>query len=155
MQATLAAGKTLEGHSAGARDEKLAAYAALGVTSCHEPITADEVLARLRLGIHVMAREGNVRRDLETIAEVREKGVDLRRLTIASDGVDPKTLIEDGYMERLVRKAIEYGFNPIEADSDDDPQRGGAFSYRSLGGWPGARTVCGYGRHSQSGGDPC
>lgn len=115
MQATLAAGKTLEGHSAGARDEKLAAYAALGVTSCHEPITTDEVLARLRLGIHVMAREGNVRRDLKTIAEVREKGVDLRRLTIASDGVDPKTLIEDGYMERLVQKAIDYGFNPIEA----------------------------------------
>lgn len=115
MQATLLAGKTLEGHSAGARDEKLAAYAALGVTSCHEPITADEVLARMRLGMHVMAREGNVRRDLKTIAQVREKGVDLRRLTIASDGVDPKILLEEGYTERLVQKAIDYGFDPIEA----------------------------------------
>ena len=115
MQATLVAGKKIEGHSAGARDKKLAAYAALGITSCHEPITADEVLARMRLGIHVMAREGNVRRDLKTIAEVRERGVDLRRLTIASDGVDPKTLLEEGYMERLVQKAIDYGFDPIEA----------------------------------------
>ena len=115
MQATLAAGKKLEGHSAGAKDEKLAAYAAIGVSSCHEPITADEVLARLRLGMHVMAREGNVRRDLKRIAEIRKTGIDLRRLTLVSDGVDPKTLVQDGYMERLVQKAIDYGFTPVEA----------------------------------------
>lgn len=115
MQATLAAGKTLEGHSAGARNSKLAAYAALGISSCHEPITAEEALARLRLGIHVMAREGNVRRDLAAIAAIREMGVELRRLTVVSDGIDPRALAADGYMERVVQKAIDYGFEPITA----------------------------------------
>jgi adenine deaminase len=115
MQATLAAGKTLEGHSAGARDGKLAAYAAIGVSSCHEPITAEEALARLRLGIHVMAREGNVRRDLKAIAAIRQMGVDLRRLTLVSDGIDPAGLVKEGYMETVVQRAIEYGFDPVAA----------------------------------------
>jgi adenine deaminase len=115
MRATLAAGKTLEGHSAGARNGKLAAYVALGVSSCHEPITAEEALARLRLGMHVMAREGNVRRDLAAIAAIRNMGVDLRRLTVVSDGVDPRSLVTDGYMERVVQKAIDYGFAPMTA----------------------------------------
>ncbi len=115
MQRTLAAGKKLEGHSAGARGAKLAAYTALGVSSCHEPITAEEALARLRLGMTVMVREGNVRRDLAAIAQIRHMGVDLRRLTLVSDGVDPKTLLTEGYMEALVQRAIGYGFDPITA----------------------------------------
>lgn len=115
MQATLSAGKKLEGHSAGARNGKLAAYAAAGVSSCHEPITADEALARLRLGIHVMAREGNVRRDLAAIAPVGDKGVDLRRMTIVSDGIDPGALMTEGYMEAVLQKAVSYGFSPMQA----------------------------------------
>ena len=70
--ATRACGKKLEGHSAGARGGKLQAYAAYGISSCHEPIKADEVLDRLRLGIHVMVREGSIRRDLAEIAAIRE-----------------------------------------------------------------------------------
>ena len=58
FQAALDRGKRLEGHSAGARGKKLAAYAAAGISSCHEPITAEEALERLRLGIYVMVREG-------------------------------------------------------------------------------------------------
>jgi adenine deaminase len=115
MRATLAAGKKLEGHSAGARNGKLAAYAALGVSSCHEPISAEEALARLRLGMHVMAREGNVRRDLAAIAAIREMGVDLRRMTVVSDGVDPRGLVTEGYMEQVVQRAIDHGFAPMTA----------------------------------------
>jgi adenine deaminase len=60
---TIRAGKTLEGHSAGASEKKLSAYIASGVSSCHEPINAEQVLERLRLGLHVMIREGAVRKD--------------------------------------------------------------------------------------------
>jgi adenine deaminase len=115
MRTTLMAGKTLEGHSAGARGGKLAAYAATGVSSCHEPITAAEALERLRLGMHVMAREGNVRRDLKAISEIRHMGVDLRRLTLVSDGIAPIDLLDGGYMENVLQRAIEYGFDPVAA----------------------------------------
>jgi adenine deaminase len=112
---TLAAGKRLEGHSAGARGRKLAAYAATGVSSCHEPITAEEVLARLRLGLWVMAREGSIRRDLKTIAPIKDQGVDLRRLVLATDGIQPGELLENGYMEFVLQRALEYGFAPVTA----------------------------------------
>ena len=115
FQAALDRGKLLEGHSAGAKGKKLAAYAASGVSSCHEPITAEEALERLRLGIYVMVREGSVRKDLESISRIRHAGVDLRRLILATDSVEPTELIEKGYLEVVVQKAIDCGFDPVSA----------------------------------------
>jgi adenine deaminase len=113
--ATMQARKTIEGHSAGASDRKLAAYAAAGVTSCHEPINAEQVRERLRLGFFIMVREGSIRRDLAEIARIRESGIDLRRLILSTDGVTPEDLIEKGYMEYVVQKAIDSGFDPVSA----------------------------------------
>ena len=115
FEQTQRTGKTLEGHSAGASEKKLAAYIANGISSCHEPINADQVLDRLRLGLHVMVREGAVRKDLQEIAKIKDLGIDLRRMVLVSDGVTPADLIENGYMEALVQSAIEYGFKPINA----------------------------------------
>ena len=61
----LGLGKIIEGHTAGARGRKLQAYTCFGVSSCHEPITEDEILERLRLGYSVMIREGSVRKELD------------------------------------------------------------------------------------------
>jgi adenine deaminase len=108
-------GKVIEGHTAGASGKKLAAYVATGATSCHEPIDAEQVLARLRLGVHVMAREGSIRRDLEAISRVRSAGVDLRRMILASDGVSPQDLVQGKYMDFVVRKAVACGFTPVQA----------------------------------------
>ncbi|MGB5425076.1 MAG: amidohydrolase family protein, partial [Desulfobacterales bacterium] len=115
LETALHTGKSLEGHTAGARGNKLVAYLAAGISSCHEPITADEVLERLRLGIHVMIREGSIRRDLEAIAAVKDAGVDTRRLILVTDGLSPQDLTEKGGMEFVVRKAIDHGFDPIVA----------------------------------------
>ena len=115
FEQTLLAGKTLEGHSAGAGDKKLAAYIAAGISSCHEPIDAEQVLERLRLGMHILVREGSIRRDLQEIAKIKDKGIDLRRLVLSTDGVEPGDLIEKGYMEYVLRKAIDYGFDPLAA----------------------------------------
>lgn len=112
---TLLAGKTLEGHSAGASEKKLAAYIANGISSCHEPINADQVLQRLRLGLHIMIREGAVRKDLEEIAKITKQDIDFRRLILVSDTITPAELMENGYMECIVQKAIDCGFEPITA----------------------------------------
>jgi adenine deaminase len=110
-----ALGKTVEGHSAGARGAKLTALAALGIDSCHEAITAGEALERLRLGLYVLIREGSVRRDLEAVLGVRQAGVSLRRATLASDGVWPSDLLAHGYMDGIVQKAIDLGLPPVTA----------------------------------------
>lgn len=112
---TLLSGRKLEGHSAGAKGRSLTAYVAAGISSCHEPITADEALERLRLGLYVMIREGSIRRDLAALSEIKDKVVDLRRLILVTDGVGPEDLLEKGYMEYVVQKAVELGFDPVDA----------------------------------------
>lgn len=111
----LSRGKRLEGHAAGARGNRLVAFAASGNTSDHEPIAAEEVLERLRLGMHVMVREGDVRTDLEGVSAIREAGIDLRRLAVTTDGIGARHLIEHGYMDSLIRKAMDLGFDPVTA----------------------------------------
>jgi adenine deaminase len=112
---TMGAGKRLEGHSAGARGKKLMAYIATGVTSCHEPITLEEALERLRLGLYVMIREGSIRKDLAAISAIKDRGIDSRRIILVTDGVNPVELSEKGYMENVVQRAIDLGINPINA----------------------------------------
>ncbi len=115
LQEAANAGKTLEGHSAGAKAEKLMSYVIPGISSCHEPINQEEALERLRLGMYVMIREGSIRSDLDAICSIKDSGIDFRRLILVTDGIEPKDLIYKGYMETLVQKAIDCGFDPIHA----------------------------------------
>ena len=41
--------------------------------------------------------------------------MDLRRLILVTDGVHPHDLLKYGFMEHVVQKAIEYGFDPVAA----------------------------------------
>ena len=115
IAAAINTGKKVEGHSAGAHNSKLQAYFSTGTSSCHEPITVAEVLERLRLGIFVMVREGVVRKELAEVAKIKDAQIDFSLLGICSDGVDPRQLVNDGYMNFLVRKLINYGFDPVRA----------------------------------------
>ncbi|MCP4683311.1 MAG: adenine deaminase [Desulfobacterales bacterium] len=115
FETVLQKGKMVEGHSAGARGKKLSAYAAMGISSCHEPITAEETLERLRLGLYVMVREGSIRRDLASISKIKDKNINLRRLILTTDGISPTDLLNLGYMEYLVQKAIDCDFHPVTA----------------------------------------
>ncbi|MEM4700119.1 MAG: adenine deaminase C-terminal domain-containing protein [Candidatus Nezhaarchaeales archaeon] len=109
-------GKVVEGHSAGARGAKLQGYVASGVGSCHESITAEEALERARLGLHVILREGSLRRDLASVLP----GL-LARLkhpcwvSLGTDIMDPEDLVELGYMDYVVRRAVELGADPVDA----------------------------------------
>ena len=111
---TLAAGKSVEGHGAGAFDRKLAAYAAAGAGSCHEAISTEDVINRLELGLYAMIREGDIRRDLEIILPLKGK-IDFRRVILVTDGTNPSVLLERGYMNDLVQKAVDLGIAPMEA----------------------------------------
>lgn len=114
IQETLKAGKSVEGHAAGAYDKKLAAYAAAGALSCHEAISTDDVLSRLELGYYAMIREGDIRRDLEIILPLKNR-IDLRRVILVTDGTNPDVLIKQGYLVDVIQKAVDLGFAPIEA----------------------------------------
>ncbi len=108
-------GKSAEGHAAGARGMKLQAVTALGVSSCHEAITAEEIRERLRLGLSTMVREGSVRQDLAAIEPLLTRGLDFRHLILVTDTVWPPDLRDRGYIDHVVREAIRIGLDPIAA----------------------------------------
>jgi adenine deaminase len=107
--------KNLDGHAAGARGKRLVEYVLTGITSCHESVSIDEVIEKLKLGLYVMIREGWVRRELPELSKIKDIDVDKRRVMLVSDMFDAVMLYEEGYLDTIVRKAIEYGFSPIEA----------------------------------------
>ncbi len=107
--------KTLEGHAAGCRGDKLQAYVLTGVSSCHEPVTYEEILERLRLGLYAMVREGSVRSDLSSISPFTKSYLDTRRVILVSDFISPDDILEKGYMDYVVNRAIEIGIDPLTA----------------------------------------
>jgi adenine deaminase len=91
----------IHGHTAGARDRKLCAVAACGISSCHEPIRADDALERLRLGYWTMLREGSLRQDLEaTLKPLIQRGINLQRLILVTDSMTPDDVAQHGHMDQ-------------------------------------------------------
>jgi adenine deaminase len=109
-------GLIADGHTTGARDDKLAALIAAGLRSCHEAITADEALERLRLGLWTPLRHSSLRPDLpELLRIVTEKSIDTSRILLTADGPSPDSIGEHGYLDGLLRLAVEAGVPPVRA----------------------------------------
>lgn len=116
IEATIEAGKTVTGHFPEGTEQMLQAYIASGVSSCHETVTREQALEKLRLGMHVMIREGSAWCDVkEVIKIVTEDGVKIDNLLLVTDDVYPKTLVEKGHVNHVVRRAVEEGVRPIDA----------------------------------------
>ncbi len=99
------------GHTAGMRKAKLQAYSVFS-NSCHEAISQDQLLERLRYGMHVMVREGSIRSDIGILKNLDGR-VGRSWISIVSDGIEPAEL-EEGYMDMLARKAVEMGVDEID-----------------------------------------
>ena len=114
IEKAITLGKTVHGHSSGARGKKLNAYISMGIKSCHEPITVEEVIERVSLGLHVVLREGAVRCDFSNVYKFKEKLKDLRMVSISTDGVTPLWLIKYGTLREIANRALKFGFTPLE-----------------------------------------
>jgi adenine deaminase len=112
----LARGKRIEGHTAGASADKIGAIAAAGFTSDHEPITAAEVLDRARQGIAVMLRESSLRPDLSGLLDALKTAPALAsRVMLTCDGSMPAFIRTHGFVDHLIRVALERGVPPLDA----------------------------------------
>jgi adenine deaminase len=111
-----ARGLRVEGHTAGARTEKIPAIAAGGLTSDHEPITAAEVLDRARQGIAVMLRESSLRPDLGGLLDALKDAPGLAaRAMLTTDGSMPAFVRDHGFVDHLLRTALAAGVPPVDA----------------------------------------
>lgn len=114
---TLKAGRTVTGHySIPETDRGLNGYVAAGIRCCHESTREEDALAKMRLGMYAMLREGSAWQDLGEVAKaVTRHQVDSRFAVLVTDDAHPHTLIADGHVDRLLRRAVEEGIPPVTA----------------------------------------
>lgn len=109
-------GKVSDGHTAGCSYDKLNAVVASGVTACHEAITAKEAFDRLRLGMWTTLRNSSLRPDLEELVKlITEGNVSTSRVIMTTDGPHPGFIEKEGFVDGLVRQAVEMGVPVMNA----------------------------------------
>lgn len=114
---TLKANKTVTGHwSIPDTGEGLSAYIASGVRACHESTSKEEALAKMRLGMYAQFREGSAWHDLKDVARsITEENIDTRFAMLISDDTHPHTLVDEGHLDHIVRRAVEEGIDVLTA----------------------------------------
>ncbi|OCA80874.1 adenine deaminase C-terminal domain-containing protein [Pseudobacillus wudalianchiensis] len=116
MEAVREKRKVVDGHTAGCSYEKLNSVVASGVNACHEAITAKEAFDRLRLGMWTTLRNSSLRPDLpEIIKMITEGNVNTSRILMTTDGPHPAFIEKEGFVDGLVRQAVELGIPPMKA----------------------------------------
>ncbi|MBO5411517.1 MAG: adenine deaminase [Clostridia bacterium] len=114
---TLKAGKIVTGHySLPETDKGLNAYIASGVRCCHESTREEDSLAKMRLGMYALLREGSAWHDLkEVVKAITKHEVDSRFACLISDDTHPNTLQSQGHLDHIVKRAIQEGVDPVTA----------------------------------------
>ena len=107
-------GKAIDGHAPGLRGKNLNAYALAGVRSDHESISVDEAREKLRLGMHILLREGSTERNLEHLLPLINSH-NAQNCSFATDDKLAGDLVNEGHIDHAVRKAIQGDVPPIAA----------------------------------------
>ena len=111
---TLAHKKPVDGHCPGLTGKDLNAYVAAGITSDHECTTVDEAMEKLRLGMHIMIREGTGAKNLKTLLPIiNDRTAD--RIMWCTDDRHPHDICEQGHIDFIVRTAVQNGIDPLTA----------------------------------------
>lgn len=117
MAETRKAGKVIGGHYA-SPDLGLPfhGYVAGGPEDDHEGTRLEDAVARLRQGMKTMFRLGSGWDDIDDqIPAYLELGLDPRHIILVTDDSHAETLVNEGHINRAVRRAISLGVDPIVA----------------------------------------
>ena len=104
-------GRPVDGHCPLLSGQALSAYAAAGMSSCHESSQLDEAAEKLTKGMAVWIREGSVARDLETLVPLLTLATSTS-IGFCTDDRNPYDIARDGHIDHLVRTAIARGVAP-------------------------------------------
>lgn len=108
--------KIIDGHAPGINNKQLCAYLNASIKTDHECETYDEVINKLRLGMHVLIREGSAAKNLDQIiTKVIENKLDCTNLSFCTDDKHIHEIKEKGHISYHIRRSIELGLDPITA----------------------------------------
>lgn len=104
----------IDGHAPGLTSSQLMGYAAAGITTDHECISKEQALDRLRAGIKVMLREGTAAKNMRSLLPTVNPDTAPYFMFCADDKI-PAELLDSGYINYMVKTAIEEGVSVANA----------------------------------------
>jgi adenine deaminase len=108
------AGRHVDGHAPLLRGRALNAYLATGVRTDHESTGFEEGREKLAKGVHLLAREGSIAKDVATLAPLLTEAT-WPCFAFCTDDRNPLEVIEEGHVDHAIRTAIRHGAPPLAA----------------------------------------
>ncbi len=101
----------MDGHAPGVSGNDLNAYILAGLQSDHECTTRNEAEEKLKKGMYIYIREGSTEHNIEELVQLITP-LTVSRCCFATDDCHVDLLMEDGHIDRCIRKAIACGVKP-------------------------------------------
>ena len=99
----------VDGHAPGLRGEALSRYIAEGIETDHESVALEEAIEKLKGGLYIFIREGSASKNYEALKSVIADYPD--RVMFCTDDTHPDDLLQEGHIDKLVRRALADGFD--------------------------------------------
>jgi adenine deaminase len=106
------AGAHIDGHAPLVRGYDLNAYLAAGIRTDHESTSYEEAAEKLKKGMHVLAREGSIAKDVAALAPLLSDAT-WPCFAFCTDDRNPLEIAEEGHLDFAIREAIRAGAPPI------------------------------------------
>lgn len=103
-------GKPIDGHCPMLSGDGLRAYAALGISTDHECMSAGEALEKHSLGMRILVREGSAARNLEALASFAK---DHEFCLVSDDMLAPD--LGESHLNGSLARAVALGVDPLHA----------------------------------------
>jgi adenine deaminase len=107
----LALSSIRDGHAPGLTGKLLNAYILAGLQSDHECTTCAEAEEKLKKGMHIYIRDGSTEHNIEELVPLVTPA-SVSRCSFATDDCHADLLMEDGHIDRCIRKAVACGLSP-------------------------------------------
>jgi adenine deaminase len=115
LDAALAKGKTFASHAAVTRGRDWNAFATTGVANDHESINEEDLLLRVRSGVHAHLRINPNRPGTHYFQSILKHSLDTRYISLATDDTNSVRLVKKGHLDELARSAMAHGLDFMTA----------------------------------------
>ncbi|MBP2571694.1 adenine deaminase [Agrobacterium tumefaciens] len=112
VQAGLVSEKLVCGHARGLKGVDLNAFMAAGVSSDHELVSGEDLMAKLRAGMTIELRGSHDHLLPEFVEALNALGHLPQTVTLCTDDVFPDDLLQGGGLDDVVRRLVRYGLKP-------------------------------------------
>ncbi|MDQ5984585.1 MAG: Adenine deaminase [Syntrophus sp. SKADARSKE-3] len=125
-------GKTRDGHAPLLSGRDLNAYIAAGLRSDHECTILEEAREKLRLGMHIMIREGTQAKNLTTLLPLVNSRT-MPQCNFVTDDLHPHDIMRHGHLDTVLNLAMTHGLDPISAIAMVTINPARYFGFRDIG----------------------